>query len=447
MKNQQAIYVLFMVAVVFVLTELALRGLGYQAGVYRNIEGFTKVDKLIVYKNFVTDEKGIYKFSKWVSDSLPKYYDARWERISKPEVDDALYPVDNLNYIMKCYKHLTEPEKFNSLLWQVKGRFEKEQWRSSVSEVYEKVLNTSADKRNEWSNAVFRYLFHPFNSEGFRSIEFEKPKTSRKRILLIGDSFVYGMSAKPFYNSFYDVLLSKGYLVYAAGIPGTDPAQYDVIAKKYIPVLQPDLVIVCFFSGNDFMSYGREPKSNEPHEFITNAGFYNSNIHGKYMNVQQAYDYYLSLISIPQTEFGVNTILAKTAVGTLLWKVLWKIGIIKHTEEQLSDALNPNLGNNKIAITRKYIRSIKTTCDSNGTPCRFVVIPDSSPGHKEKNGFLSGNKEDLDNVFEGSYYFPNCLVPSKHFPTADYHFNNEGHLLFASYLQSVIESKIDTNTH
>lgn len=440
-------YVLFILVVVTSATELTLHLLGYQPGVYRNIEGFQKVDKLILHKNFITDEKGIYKFSKWVTDSLPKYYNASWNIISNPVVSEALYPVDNLDYIMKCYTHLTTPEKQNSFSGCIKKLLDDEVWESEVSEIYKSILTTPVKNQNEWSKAVYHYLSRPFNSEGFRSIEFTAPKTSRKRILLVGDSFVYGMSAKPFYNSFYDILLSKGYLVYAAGIPGTDPAQYDAIARKYIPLLKPDMVIICFFSGNDFMSYERTPKANEPHEFITNAGFFNSNIHGQYRNAQQAYDYYLSLISIPTNESWVNRVLAKTSVGTLLWKALWKMGVINYVAPPLSDSLGSTTRNNQIDITQKYIDGIKQTCSSNSTLCRFVVIPDCGPGHKEKNGFLVDNMESFDQLFRKEYYFPRNFRAKKHFPKDDYHFNNEGHVLFASYLESIVKSKNDTNTY
>src|SRR5690606_31822779 len=128
------------------------------------------------------------------------------------------------------------PQEFNSLYWRVQYSLYKSQWDSPVFEAYNTIYS-SPDTSDEYYTAVKRYLYHPFNKDGFRGIEFKKHRTRCKRILVIGDSFVYGMSAKPFYNSFYDILLSQGYMVYAAGIPGTDPAQYAAIAEKYIPIL------------------------------------------------------------------------------------------------------------------------------------------------------------------------------------------------------------------
>jgi hypothetical protein len=64
----------------------------------------------------------------------------------------------------------------------------------------------------------------------------------KTKVMLVGDSFAWGMSANPVYNSYADFLLAKGYCVYNLGIIGTDPAQYEAVVKKYTPILQPDVI-------------------------------------------------------------------------------------------------------------------------------------------------------------------------------------------------------------
>jgi lysophospholipase L1-like esterase len=421
-------YIIFVVLVVSITAEIILRLLGYQPGVFRKIDGFEKVDSLVLYKNFETDEDGIYKFSKWVSDSLVKYYDPKWGRITNSEVEAALYPVDNLDDIVKCYKYITNPELSN----QFKLFFYKNDWNSPSLQKYREALNTPIDSTDEWGEALKHFLSHPFNAEGFRSIEFKKHKTKRKRIFIIGDSFVYGMSANPFYNSFYDVLLSQGYMVYAAGIPGTDPAQYAAIAQKYVPLLEPDQVIVCFFPGNDLMPFKREPEQDEPHEYITNAGFYQSNINGRHFNARDAYGHYLASISIPTSKNWVNNIMSQTAIGSILWGFLFSKNI------PITEAYSPMV--EQIANTKIYTDKISEVCTTEIVPLAIVALPNTTAENANHQKFLMQDTTTLHSLFGNNFYYPFFFELSEHFPKNDYHFNNAGHQLFAEYLKGIIDT-------
>ena len=48
-----------------------------------------------------------------------------------------------------------------------------------------------------------------------------------------------------------DIVSRQGYLTFNTGIPGTAPNQYAYLAEKYIPLLDPDIVAVMFFWGNE----------------------------------------------------------------------------------------------------------------------------------------------------------------------------------------------------
>lgn len=137
------------------------------------------------------------------------------------------------------------------------------------------------------------------------------------------------MSAKPYYNSFTDILLARGYLVYSAGIPGTDPAQYAAIAKKYVPILKPDMIIVCFYPGNDLLPFPREPLPLRPHEHMTNAGFFESAPEGKYLDAHEAYSYYRKLITIPSNSANYG-FWSSTAITSLVWNILYTHGNVQH---------------------------------------------------------------------------------------------------------------------
>lgn len=74
----------------------------------------------------------------------------------------------------------------------------------------------------------------------------------RKRILLLGDSFTWGMSAEP--GASYAETLSAAHadaIIWNTGIPGTGTNQALLAFDVYAPVLQPQLTILGFVD-NDF---------------------------------------------------------------------------------------------------------------------------------------------------------------------------------------------------
>ena len=88
--------------------------------------------------------------------------------------------------------------------------------------------------KDSLDDAEFAYLDYataPVNEEGFKSIAFKKYETEKTSILLLGDSFTWGLTAVPSFKSFADVLAARGYVVYNTGIVGNDPAYYAAIAK------------------------------------------------------------------------------------------------------------------------------------------------------------------------------------------------------------------------
>lgn len=100
------------------------------------------------------------------------------------------------------------------------------------------------------------------NSQGFRDREFrrEKPPGVR-RILLIGDSFVYGVGVEEelaIPNRLETQLNRSGqhrYEVFNLGIPGANPTGYADVARRFASY-SPDLVLLGFYVDND-VSLGR----------------------------------------------------------------------------------------------------------------------------------------------------------------------------------------------
>jgi hypothetical protein len=99
------------------------------------------------------------------------------------------------------------------------------------------------------------------NSLGFKDREFSIRKTSRFRILAIGDSFTFGWGVNnedTWCKRLEADLRDRGIDVEILnlGKPGAGPMQYARIAECAVPRLKPDLVIIGMHTGGDFLDLG-----------------------------------------------------------------------------------------------------------------------------------------------------------------------------------------------
>jgi len=100
------------------------------------------------------------------------------------------------------------------------------------------------------------------NSRGFKDLEFGPKQAGKFRITALGDSFAYGVVP---YDSNYLTLLEEGLRqhlgdveVLNMGIPALGPGEYlDIFTLEALP-LEPDLVLLSFFIGNDFSETRRQ---------------------------------------------------------------------------------------------------------------------------------------------------------------------------------------------
>jgi hypothetical protein len=102
-------------------------------------------------------------------------------------------------------------------------------------------------------------LFHVrTNGHGFRSEEFFPPLLGQKRVLLLGDSFVYGYNANQ--NStlasvIKEMATTDGLAnvdVLSLGVPSYSGLRYAMLARLYFDYLKPDVVIVAI-DQSDFL--------------------------------------------------------------------------------------------------------------------------------------------------------------------------------------------------
>ncbi len=432
MKKSNIVLFVFSVIISLLFAEFVLRITGTHPGFIKSFDGFTIVDNLRVYKNFATDEAGIYKFSPWVTDSLLKYFDCDTRENTNPEIEKVLYDGDKVYYIYECFCKQTKTPKFSlywSLLEYMNGG---DADTNCLVETHHRILQNQVTADEIWKGAFMEYFSRPFNQDGFRSIPFKNYATKQLKVLVIGDSFVYGMDAHPQQNSFVDLLLSRGYLVYAAGIPGTDPAQYAAIAKKYIPILKPDVVVSCLYTGNDFMKYAREPDAHRPHEHMTNAGLFTSNPYGKYLSAEEGYRFYVSLSTFPDsTNRLFDRICSYTSIGSLVWNFLYNKGMVSHVSQKFYSNESMIPADSIYARTKVYTKRIQSICQNDSIPFIQAVIPelDVRPVDTSVLSFL----------FDGQYSIPQNLDAQTDYYKRAIHFNNNGAYKYANFLDSLLK--------
>mgnify|MGYP002629812273 CR=1 FL=1 len=403
-------HICLIILTVFTALELGTRLTGIRPGYFESLRGFTEVDSLEVKNLFKLDELGIYSINTSLLDSLRK-------------IDPTKHPTfiyqENVMQLYKEFETLVKSiDKIESPLANYRTTFK------DSTDIY--ILET--------------YLNNPINEEGFKSIPFSPIRSEKKKILLLGDSFTYGMSASPSYYSFADLLLSKGYLVYNTGITGTDPAQYEAILKKYMCKIEPDLIILNFCSANDFMTFPRKAKAEEPHEHQTNAGFILSAPLGKYLEVKDCYEFYKKFVSVPKGSFMYPFCKHSSGLSYCYGRLIID-GYIYHPQRTAYFHVRKNISTTQMALnTKPYIDNMNKIAANESIPFLNVIIPvkpESKFSRSNYNEYFIDTKSLAVCFRNYTYHFPKNLEVDD-FEQDGTHFNNQGSKKYADFLDSLI---------
>ena len=284
--------------------------------------------------------------------------------------------------------------------------------------------------------ALSEYHKHPLNEEGFRSISFDFKDTSRTSILLIGDSFTWGLNARPKTNSFSDRLLARGYVVYNAGIIGTDPAQYLTVARKYIPLLKPDFVVVNYYEGNDQMFTIRESVSEHPANYTTTAGWFPGYVNGHQLSYKQAIEFVDQEYRVPAEQGFLISLLSKTCIGTSLLRAAKDHEVIEWTTRSNQPEWGGLEGTN---LAGYYLGEIDSLAIVHGSKSYSLGIPLSTRimnGELQTVEFQNSLQNDLADL---EVYFSSELT-EECFSAEDGHFNSMGMKVWADMIQCLIET-------
>ncbi len=274
------------------------------------------------------------------------------------------------------------------------------------------------------------------NNEGFRTKEFSEIDTTKKKLLFIGDSFTWGLSAHPFDSCFADILQREtNFEIINLGIPATDPPQYFELAKKYVPLLKPDFVFIAFFMDNDLMRFDRKIFANEPLYFLTNAGAILADIDGRHFHTApQAYNYCVNeRYFLRHPKNFLEKLISKSALLSRLYSVKFRI------DEKLQFMRTAKDSH----ITKKYLRGINRIAEENKVLLKFVLIPARNEADFSLEKYRTRYADLLnDDVLETSWLtFQNCSSNFTEYPDA--HLNNRGHRVYADSIKQFLKTQFE----
>lgn len=260
---------------------------------------------------------------------------------------------------------------------------------------------------------------HRINDDGFLGGPLVGD-TTKRRVLLIGDSFVWGAGAtEP--DSSFAAMLAKDTTIrfYNTGIPGADPAQYQLVAERYIPALQPDVTMVFVYLGNDVVDAVRKPRPYGNLYYPTDMGWFPGYYKGRYFSsLEESYRFYLGKYT-PSTYW--QKLVCHTATGTALYALPLRLEERRQREQLLSSS-----------ATNQHLKHIAALCSQYGSKLVILPIPfigtDFSNGGTVKPEQVVGRYQNVFSGFDGAVFMPLFSTDMFH-PLPDGHFNNRGHLL------------------
>lgn len=289
------------------------------------------------------------------------------------------------------------------------------------------------------------------NTQGYRNnFDFDK-KTSdslkaistKPQVFLVGDSYTQGCCASAAENSFADLL--KGYDVYNFGVGGADIIQYDLILQNYLEKLNPNLVVIPFYLGNDITADKRTPRPNIPIIYKIKGSFFLSSeipsslssLHSKpyFDSAEEAYNFYLNTYTFwGEDRSLVEQICAKSVILTQLFK-----GLPLKVRGQL-DYYRSFEENKDIVVTNNLLQALQRQSDVAEIPLLLCPIP--SPNDAKNQLSLESVYQEY---FEGlSVCYPKISNYQVSFYDKTSHFTDEGHLVYANELQACIDQRLST---
>lgn len=289
------------------------------------------------------------------------------------------------------------------------------------------------------------------NKEGFFSeVEYTKQamdslrRQGKKIVLLVGDSFTQGCCPDSYKECFaYRLNQSNKYEVLNFGVGGTDPLHYELIVKKYLPLLQPDAVMVAVYLGNDRMDYDRTPKPYIPVCYPVKNGPWLSS--EAYINLAPANTYFKSFKESREFYFTYYSLRGDNArwyekvirPSIILSRIYlyFKISNAERTDFPELDYLP-----GKPPYTYEHLKTIQELCADSKTPVLFTAI--ESP---EDIAAKVNSKKKYAYFFKELPWHLAKDIPIENYDgvNSGNHYTAVGHRKFANFARPLLERILD----
>ena len=274
----------------------------------------------------------------------------------------------------------------------------------------------------------------------------------RMRILMLGDSFTYGMSAD--IGKSYVETIEANFpqsIVWNTGIPGAGTHQALASFQVYAPILQPHLTILGFFV-NDFgdnllpMDVGLWLGLEDGRVFMRRY----DNSDGKTVTLDERKAYYYRAHGLEPPANEIERAVGRTRLGSLLLRMIDIGGGGGESPNQRLDR--------EVAVTRGYLRDLREAAAAQDTALLVLLIPhsnDVSPvppqfslneverllrhplpmgGERYRNGMQLMEELGI------PYLDPAHLLTLSDYSPGDFHWNSPGHQKIGAVLSDCIEA-------
>jgi hypothetical protein len=277
--------------------------------------------------------------------------------------------------------------------------------------------------------AIWRRRGVQVNSEGFRGEEF-RPRGDLPSALVLGDSFAWGADARPLAgNAFVDLIGRAGYVTYNTGVPGVGTNQYAYLARKYVPRLRPNWVVVAFFVGNDFSQFPMLP-GNPPWHIPVCGPWLPGFREGHPVGPHESYRHWYGVDPAEceaSVKGRVRCALSATVLGARAYQALARLKAIRsswaagttHAAGAAPQVVLDNLG------------EIQSVARAHGARFLLVLIP-PDPGGRSEWSLVSAHAA----LAPFGPKAPTTLVPEDWTTGIHPHFTNSGHAKFAQFVLS-----------
>ena len=257
----------------------------------------------------------------------------------------------------------------------------------------------------------------------------------RMRILMLGDSFTFGMTAE--IGSSYVETIEANYpqsIVWNTGIPSVGTKQALALFQVYAPILEPQITILGFFT-NDFAD------NQLPMGIWLWVGTKNGRIFmrrpqadgsGNVITLDKQKDYYYRAHRIEPPGSEIERLIGRTRLGSLLLRI-----IDEARGEPPPDSWRARV---RVDVTREYLRDLRDAAAAQDTALLVLLIPhavDIPSPHAQYQTALQLMEE-----LKIPYLNPIHALDSSDYMPADIdpHWSSAGHQKIGAMLSDCIEA-------